>query len=157
MASWVKGESGNPYGRRPPVNVFKELCQAYSTDVFRILWGIFENPNSHPAVRFQIGKFLQEQGYGRAPLALEVKAVQDITPSMMTTEQLKLAAAGQTQELVCNLIASGKLDEYAKMVNAPDSHVELLENLSCEKDVIDSQEEKPVGKVKPGKGKKAQG
>lgn len=150
---WKKGESGNPYGRRPGVNVFKKLCQSYSQDIFRILWEMFENPNSHPAVRFQIGKFMQEQGYGRAQEALKDITVIEESPEMMTTEQLKLAAAGQTQELVCNLIESGKIDGYTRMVdNALEvKHGELLEHSSADTDVA---QDKTGRKVKSGKGKK---
>ena len=63
-------------------------------------------------MRVQGLKFMVEHAHGKARQAIDVKHEEVVLPDMMTQEQLILAAAGQTEELVCSLIASGKLEDY---------------------------------------------
>lgn len=111
---WQKGQSGNPFGMRPKMNAFRAICQTYSKEAFELLKELVENRATHEAVRLQGLKFILEHAWGKAPQSVEIKVTENVVPDMMTTEQLTLAAAGQTQELVCSLIASGKLDEYTR-------------------------------------------
>lgn len=129
--TWQRGETGNPFGRRPKVNLFRTICQEYSREAFEHLKEMIENPLTHSAVKFQALKFVLESAWGRARQSIEIKMDEVISPAMMTTEQLKLAAAGQTEELVCNLMATGKLEEYTRRYDGA--------VLSDKKEVIDMQ------------------
>lgn len=104
---------GNPFSKSR-VNAFKALCQGYAPEAFALIKEMIENRSTHEAVRFQALKFVVEQAYGKAAQSVHIRSDGDISAPMMSTEQLRLAAAGQTQELVCNLIETGKLDEYTR-------------------------------------------
>lgn len=143
--AWQKGESGNPFGRRPSVNAFRAICQTYSKEAFERLWRMTDDVCIHEAVRFQALKLIVEQAWGRAPQSMEVKVQERVLPSMMTTEQLKLAIAGQTKELVCSLIESGKLDEYTK--DEGDTAELLLEHLKTVDNQGMEDEHKPKEKA----------
>lgn len=148
--SWKKGESGNIFGRRPNVNVFRTLCQSYGEEAFRRLLEFIDNETFHEAVRFSALKLLIEQGYGKAPQSLEVKVNERILPSMMTTEQLKLAVAGHTKELVQSFIESGKLDEYVRIDNQGEEQGVVIENLPhAKEEVSDEDRELETEDVKP--------
>lgn len=104
---------GNPFAKSK-INAFKALCQGYAPEAFELIKELIDNRSTHEAVRFQALKFVVEQAYGKASQSVHVRSDGDISAPMMSTEQLRLAAAGQTQELVCNLIETGKLDEYTR-------------------------------------------
>lgn len=142
---WQKGESGNPFGRRPAVNPFRAICQTYSQEAFNKLWKMVDDVMIHEAVRFQALRLIVEQAWGRAPQSMEVKVQERVLPSMLTTEQLKLAIAGQTKELVCSLMETGKLEEYTKKDGETDEL--LLEHLGTVDNHGMEDEHKPVEKA----------
>lgn len=119
MEAWQKGESGNPFTIKPrreklKIGDLRIICQEYGPQLVEHLVEMIENKGTHETVRFQAVKFMWEQGYGKARQSIEFKVGESIPPNMMTTEQLKLAAAGKTKELVFSLIESGKMEEYIR-------------------------------------------
>lgn len=114
--AWIRGETGNPFNKRGllKVNAFQHLCQEYAPQAFKMLREIVEDVLQDGSVRVQGLKFMVEHAYGKARQSIDVKHEESIVPEMMTSEQLRLAAAGQTEELVCSLIESGKLNEYTR-------------------------------------------
>lgn len=114
--AWIRGETGNPFSKRGllKVNAFQHLCQEYAPQAFKMLREIVEDVLQDGSVRVQGLKFIVEHAYGKARQSIDVKHEESIVPEMMTSEQLQLAAAGQTEELVCSLIESGKLDDYTR-------------------------------------------
>lgn len=114
--AWIRGETGNPFNKRGLLNVnaFQHLCQEYAPQAFKMLRDIVEDVLQDGSVRVQGLKFMVEHAYGKARQSIDVKHEESIVPEMMTSEQLRLAAAGQTEELVCSLIESGKLNEYTR-------------------------------------------
>ena len=114
--AWIRGETGNPFNKRGllKVNAFQHLCQEYAPQAFKMLREIVEDVLQDGNVRVQGLKFMVEHAYGKARQSIDVKHEESIVPEMMTSEQLRLAAAGQTEELVCSLIESGKLDDYTR-------------------------------------------
>lgn len=128
--TWERGKSGNPSGRKPLITAFRTLCQNYSYQAFDMLKELVENRGTHEAVRFQGLKFILESGWGRPAQAIEVRMEEGKPPDMMTTEQLKMAAAGQTEELVYSLIQSGKIDEYKQRLAELPDHTDTVVDLS---------------------------
>jgi hypothetical protein len=114
--AWIRGETGSPFNRQGilKANAFQKLCQEYAPTAFSLIREIVENPLQEGSVRIQGLKFMVEHAYGKARQSIDLKAEEPIDPGMMSQSQLMLAAAGQTEELVCSLIESGKLDEYRR-------------------------------------------
>ena len=114
--AWIRGETGNPFNSqgRLKANTFSLLCQEYAPKAFSLLKDIVEDVLQEGGVRVSALKFMVEHAYGKARQSIDVKQVESLMPEMMTSEQLRLAAAGQTEELVCSLIESGKLDDYTR-------------------------------------------
>jgi hypothetical protein len=112
---WKSAGSGNPLNKRlaAKVNMYRNLCQQFTEEAVAIMQSIVRNELVDPAIRLNGCHRLMESGWGKAPQSVEVKTNDSVLPELMTQEQLMLAAAGQTQELVCSLIESGKLGDYA--------------------------------------------
>jgi len=138
--AWAKGQSGNAYGRRPSVNAFRTLCKDYSYKAFEMLKEIVEDRALHEAVRFQGLKFILESAYGKASQSIEVSLAEGIESDKMTHEQLALAASGQTEELVYNLIKSGKYEEYKRKYDQANGEPALIEGSR----VLEGKEEREV-------------
>ncbi len=112
--AWQKGHTGNPKGINQYAgvqNVFRNLCKRDVYKLYGLLMDIVENHDVNPSARVAGLKFMLESGFGKAAQAIEVNMATGKTPDMMTTEQLKLAAEGQTEALVLDLIATGRLQE----------------------------------------------
>ncbi len=121
MDEWQKGEFGKPINFAPKVNAFRAICQMYAPEAGRLLWEMATDKLNHEGVRFQALKLISEQAYGKAPQSVDVKVMDNISPSMMTTEQLKLIAAGKIKELIFGIIQSGQIEDYLR------EHREALE------------------------------
>lgn len=152
MEAWQKGESGNPFGNRsrymPKVNAFRTICQEYSKETFELLWELVQNRLTHELVRFQAMKFILEHAYGKAPQCMEVKSEESIAPNMMSSEQLRLAAANKTKELVFSLIESGKIEEYIRAYKEdPDINSNEEASSINDKDVIEGSFQKCLEKI----------
>ena len=113
--TWKRVETGNPFKHGSVVgDEFMRLCRQYAPQMFNHVREIVENKDEYGATRLNAMKFIRETGYGKPRQAVELNLEPDIPPEMMTSEQLRLAAAAQTRELVLNLIESGQLDEYTR-------------------------------------------
>jgi len=114
--AWIRGETGNPFIRRNLLNVnaFQNLCRDYAPKAFSLLREIVEDPLQEGSVRMQGLKFMVEHAYGKARQSIDFKVEEQVDPGMMSQAQLMLAADGQTEELVCSLMESGKLNEYTR-------------------------------------------
>ena len=113
--AWKRVETGNPFRLGSSVgDEFMRLCRQYAPQMFHHVKEIVENKDEFGATRLNAMKFIRETGYGKPRQAIELNVEQDIPPEMMTSEQLRLAAAAQTKELVLSLIESGQLDEYTR-------------------------------------------
>jgi len=114
---WKSAATGNPINKRAvatvKVNRYRNLCQEFTEEAFAIMRTIIRDEGIDPAVRLNGCYRLMESGWGKAPQSVEIKSNDSMLPEMMSQEQLMLAAAGQTQELVCSLIESGKIADYA--------------------------------------------
>jgi len=125
MDAWQKGESGNPFGDKlrysPKIRDLRTIYQQNVEEVYNILLGIVRDTEVHAHVRGQIGKFILEQATGKARQSIEFKVEETIAPNMMTSEQLNLAAAKKTKELVFSLIETGReeeIDEIEEYIRA---------------------------------------
>jgi hypothetical protein len=125
MDAWQKGESGNPFGDKlryaPKIRDLRTIYQQNVEEVYNILLGIVRDTEVQPHVRGVIGKFILEQATGKARQSIEFKVEESIAPNMMTSEQLNLAAAKKTKELVFSLIESGnqeEIDEIEEYIRA---------------------------------------
>lgn len=150
MEAWQKGESGNPFlpkqkKEKLRIGDLRTICQEYGPRLVEHLVEMIENKGTHEAVRFQAVKFMWEQGYGKARQSIEFKVSEPIAPSMMTSEQLKLAAANKTQELVFSLIESGKMEEYIRAYKeVSDINLNKEPNVINDKDVIEGSCQKCI-------------
>jgi hypothetical protein len=116
MDEWLKGEFGKPFGSQPKLNPVRAICYAHLPKIWNLMWRIVDdesNPESL-STRGTLLKFMMEQAGGRAPKSMEVKATDGLNPNMMSTEQIKLMAAGKIKELVFSVIQSGQIDEYIR-------------------------------------------
>lgn len=114
MDAWKNGEFGNPLAGRSRVNALRTIAQAYLKHSIEDLWEIAQDRATPASTRAKIYIFILEQGFGRAPQSMEVNVTDGLQPSMISTEQLKLMAAGKIKELVFSLIQSGKIEDYIK-------------------------------------------
>lgn len=151
--AWIRGETGNPFSRQGvvKVNPFQRLCQEFAPQAFKLLREIAEDVSQEGSVRSQNLRYLVDHAYGKARQSVDLKYEESIVPEMMTSEQLRLAAAEQTEELVCSLIESGQLNEYTRRYEG----VVLRE----EKDITEVKDDhlgdKPESKRKPKINKKS--
>jgi hypothetical protein len=123
----------NPFaGAR--IDTFKALCQAYAPEALALIKDMIEDRSTREAIRFQALKFVVEQAYGKASQSLVIREEQEVSAAMMSTAQLRLAAAGQTQELVCSLIESGKLDEYTRAYKGLREEKDITQPIEALKD-----------------------
>jgi hypothetical protein len=113
--AWKRVEIGNPFRRGSSVgDEFMKLCHEHGPQMFKYVWEIITNKDEFGSVRLNAIKFLRETSHGKPRQAIELTVDQEIPPEDMTTEQLRLAAAAQTKDLVYSLLDSGKLDEYIR-------------------------------------------
>lgn len=111
--AWIRGETGSPFARRSSsTNAYQTLVRELGLKAIALIWNIGQDPNDRD--RLQALKFIVEQGQGKARQAVDLRIEEQIDPGMMTQAQLMLAADGQTEELVCSLMESGKLNEYTR-------------------------------------------
>jgi len=112
--AWQKGQSGNPKGSKvQPLNTFRALCQRDVYLVYNRVLDIVKHGTNEDAMSLRAAMFILEGGYGKASQSIKFeKDYGDNDPSMMTKDQLYLAAQGRTEELIASLHKTGKLKEY---------------------------------------------
>lgn len=114
MPAWKPGETTNPKGINQYTgvqNVFRNLCKRDVYKLHGLLMDIVENQEMQTSARVAGLKFMLEAGFGRPVQSVEVNTYQGTDPDLLTTRQLQLAANGETEAFVLDLIASGKLAE----------------------------------------------
>jgi hypothetical protein len=114
MENWQKGEFGNPINGRKKLNWLRAKCLELTPEALKLMWNI-GNDDGHPvSARIKALSYILDQGSGKAPQSMEVSLTEELAPNMMSTEQLKLIAAGKFKELIFGLIQSGEIEEYLK-------------------------------------------
>lgn len=125
-----QGQVCNPKGTNQYTgiqNVFKNLCKRDVYKLYGLLMDIVENQDTNVNARVNGIKFMLESGFGKAAQSIEVSTSQGKTPDQLTTQQLKLAAEGETEALVLDLIMSGKLAEIQERFREePDTEVRAI-------------------------------
>jgi len=115
MEAWKKGEFGSPFanGAPPKINALRLFCQSVAPKVVEEFTRIALY-SENEALRIQAGKYLLDQSYGKAPQSMEIKVTEGLSPSMMSSEQIKMFAAGKVRELIFSMIQSGQIEQYTQ-------------------------------------------
>ena len=135
-------ETGSPFKQgSQKLNAWRNLCENFTEEAFGIMLSIVRNEGVDPAVRLNGCKSLMEARWGKAPQSVEISSDDLMLPSLMSHEQLMLAAEAQTEALVCSLIQSGKLDEIVR-------RYEGVVPKRIEKDITEVKDDRLVTKPK---------
>lgn len=84
---FVKGTSGNPRGRAPLPEGFKEYAEQAPAE----LWKMANDQDISPRVRADILKWMSEMWFGKAPQALDLDGKLDSGGTMKVKFEGKLA------------------------------------------------------------------
>jgi hypothetical protein len=101
--AWVKGQSGNPSGRRRIVGDVREAARKYTTEAIETLAKIMRDAKQPGAARAAAANALLDRGYGRPAQVVDATITQKPMEEMSDAELIRIAA--------------GADDEAPKLVN----------------------------------------
>ena len=100
MPPWKKGQSGNPKGKPPTPQEFRDLARGYSTEALETVRKLAKNTKVSPNTRVRAAEVVINRGYGQPKetieATVELNGSLDVALESLTDDQLAaiIAATG---------------------------------------------------------------
>lgn len=89
---WVKGQSGNPHGRKPIPDELKKTIRGACQDAVDLWIGLVKDPEANIRDKLMAAEKLMAYGYGKPTEHIEAEVTSDVRVSESMSVSEKIAA-----------------------------------------------------------------